>query len=644
MNELVLVAVLTLSFVGFIHFTRRSALPLPPSPPQSFISGNYHDMPKQQSYATYARWAKIYGPIFHIRVFNQYIILLNNAKTALDLLESRSNIYSDRPRSVFLEKVLKRHHGVFRLPFDHPRFRTYRRMMHSGLSPRAVQGYQPLQIQEVNILLRGLADNPKDFIPHLRRNAGSLILKVTYGYEVSSDNDDFIQLVERAFAIQASRFQRPMAVEFFPFLRFFPSWFPFTDFWQLAAELETARTELVPFQWAKNLIESGSYTDSFVSRFLRPQDGSVPGEEDQDIVKWVAAALYVGGADTTVSAMTSFFYLMETNPEVQKRAQADIDKVTGGSRLPTPDDEEKLPYIVALIKEVISIADSYHAGLQHRVMDDDVYEGYHIPKGATVVANIWFVTHIPCHSVLPIDLASPRAITHDPEVYPNPDEFKPDRHLGDNTQLDPFKLVFGFGKRVCPGENLARRSLFLAIANILAVFNLEKEVNEKGDIIEPPMEFHGGTTSVSYRHVNLHHGLEHTEPIYALDAQLFGWVANNTRAWSSTHSSKPFYDDLPLPAGWQSNAYTPLNKEPNHAQLNSWAKGAIAWSQTNLKAALTKAGRTYVHSKWRTGNPRLYQSQNQVPAGTPQYRPNLAAFEDINLEAAEDEKVELVEE
>jgi cytochrome P450 len=55
----------------------------------------------------------------------------------------------------------------------------------------------------------------------------------------------------------------------------------------------------------------------------------------------------------TVSAMTSFFYLMEMNPEVQKRAQADIDKVTGGSRLPIPDDEEKLPYIVALIKEVI---------------------------------------------------------------------------------------------------------------------------------------------------------------------------------------------------------------------------------------------------------------------------------------------------
>ncbi|EEB98892.1 hypothetical protein MPER_01521, partial [Moniliophthora perniciosa FA553] len=172
-------------------------------------------------------------------------------------------------------------------------------------------------------------------------------------------------------------------------LRFFPSWFPFTEFKQVAVELNEARTELIPFLWSKNLIQdSGKYTDSFVSRFLRPEDGNIPEEEDQDILKWVAAALYVGGADTTVSAMTSFFYVMEMYPEVQKRAQADIDKLTAGSRLLTPNDEEALPYIVALIKEVIRWYPVAPLGLQHRVMEDDVYEGYHIPKGATVTANI----------------------------------------------------------------------------------------------------------------------------------------------------------------------------------------------------------------------------------------------------------------
>ncbi|KAL0070250.1 hypothetical protein AAF712_002742 [Marasmius tenuissimus] len=434
------------------------------------------------------------GPIYHLRLFNKYFIFLSTGKAALDLLESRSSIYSDRPRSVFNDKVLKRNYSVFRMSYLSPRFRLYRRMMHSGLSPRAVQDYRPIQTRETNILLKGLAETPKEFVPHLRRNAGSLILKVTYGYEVNDDSDDFVQLVERVFLIASSRINRPFPVEFFPFrefmitlsdpiqaqnprqVRFFPSWFPFTEFKQVAREFSEARIEEVPFTWSKRIIDSDNYVDSFVSRFLRPDNGSKPGEEDEDILKWVAAGLYVGGADTTVSAMTSFFYLMATNPEVQKRAQADIDKVTGGARLPVPDDESSLPYIAAIIKEVIRWAPVAPLGLQHRVTEEDMYEGYRIPQGATVIANIW-------------------AITHDPDLYPNPDEFDPDRHLGEQPQMDPFKFVFGFGRRVCPGSHLAERSLFLNIANILAVFSLEKEVDKDGNVVEPPMDFHGGTTS-----------------------------------------------------------------------------------------------------------------------------------------------------
>ncbi|KAK1225304.1 hypothetical protein PQX77_011722 [Marasmius sp. AFHP31] len=357
-----------------------------------------------------------------------------------------------------------------------PRFRRYRKMMHSGLSPRAVQDYRTIQIRETNILLKGLAQTPKEFIPHLRRNAGSLILKVTYGYEVNDDSDDFVQLVERAFLIASSKINRPFPVEFFPFLRFFPSWFPFTEFKQVAREFNEARLEEMPFNWSKRIIGSENYVDSFVSRFLRPENGSKPGEEDEDILKWVAAGLYVGGADTTVSAMTSFFYLMATNPEAQKRAQADIDRVTGGARLPVLDDESSLPYLTAIIKEVIRWAPVAPLGLQHRVTEEDTYEGYRIPQGATVIANIW-------------------AITHDPDLYPNPDKFDPDRHLGEQPQTDPFKFIFGFGRRVCPGSHLAERSLFLNISNILAVFSLEKEVDKDENVVEPPMDFHGGTTS-----------------------------------------------------------------------------------------------------------------------------------------------------
>ncbi|EEB93421.1 hypothetical protein MPER_07922, partial [Moniliophthora perniciosa FA553] len=119
--------------------------------------------------------------------------------------------------------------------------------------------------------------------------------------------------------------------------------------------------------------------------------------------------------------------------------------------------------------------------LPHRVMQDDIYEdadgkSHLIPEGSTVFANIW-------------------AIVHDPELYPNPDAFDPDRHLGEKPQTDPFKFVFGFGRRVCPGAYLAQRSLFLSIANVLAVFNLEMHQGQDGKPIKPPAEFSSGITS-----------------------------------------------------------------------------------------------------------------------------------------------------
>ncbi|KAL0576956.1 hypothetical protein V5O48_005027 [Marasmius crinis-equi] len=477
MELLILVAALALAAVSLRLLTRKRSPPLPPAPPQTLIGGHYSVFPRQQAFVTHTKWAQTYGPIYHLRLFNKYFIFLNTGKAALDLLEQRSNIYSDRPKSVFQEKVLKRNYSVFRISYLSPRFRLYRKMMHSGLAPRAVRDYQPIQIREVNILLKGLVKSPQEFVHHLRRNAGSLVLKVTYGYEVNEDSDDFIELVERAFQTISARISRPFPVEFFPFLRFLPAWFPFArEFNEAAKAFEEVRLEEMPFTWSKRLVDSGNYVDSFVSHFLRPEDGSTPGEEDMDILKWVAAGLYIGGADTTVSAMTSFFYLMVTHSEIQKRLQAEIDQVTGGARLPVPDDESSLPYFTAVIKEVIRWAPVAPLGLQHRVTQEDTYEGYRIPEGATVIANIW-------------------AITHDPSLYPDPDKFDPDRHVGDNPQMDPFKFVFGFGRRVCPGAHLAERSLFLTMANVLAVFSLEKEIDKDGNVVEPPKMFHGGTTS-----------------------------------------------------------------------------------------------------------------------------------------------------
>lgn len=81
---------------------------------------------------------------------------------------------------------------------------------------------------------------------------------------------------------------------------------------------------------------------------------------------------------------------MALYPSVQKRAQEDIDQVVH-DRLPTLDDFDSLPYLRAIIKEVSRWGPVAPLALPHRVSQDDIYEGYLIPKGATVIGNVWYV-------------------------------------------------------------------------------------------------------------------------------------------------------------------------------------------------------------------------------------------------------------
>lgn len=80
---------------------------------------------------------------------------------------------------------------------------------------------------------------------------------------------------------------------------------------------------------------------------------------------------------------------MRLYPNVMKRAQAEIDDVVGRDRLPTFADRENLPYIRAIVKEVLRWRPVGPLGLPRRTSQDDVYEGYFIPKGSLVIANAW---------------------------------------------------------------------------------------------------------------------------------------------------------------------------------------------------------------------------------------------------------------
>ncbi|KAJ7701790.1 cytochrome P450 [Mycena rosella] len=453
-------------------------LPLPPGPPPRLLTGNVHQLPKSEPWLRYAEWAKEYGPIVTLRLFHKTHMILNSGKAAMALLDARSGIYSDRPESWMLGHLAGRKRTMFGLSSADARFPKYRRMLHAGLGRQATGAYQPTMERQLKVLMRGLGEKPEAFAVLIKTYVVSIALKISYGYDVSAENDYFVDLIEEGGRVADSLIQPFYFVEVFPLLRFTPSWFPLAFFKRALAKSQPVLDALdaVPFDWAKTQIESGRYAESFFSRYFSPEDGHVPDAEERDILKWTASSIYSGGAHTTTAAITSFFLLMSLHPAVQARAQAEVEAVVGRGRLAAAEDQKALPYVTAVLKEVLRWAPIAPLGLRHRVTKDDVYDGYLIPEGTTVIANIW-------------------AITHDTELYPDPSVFDPARHLGDNPQPNPLNFVFGFGRRVCPGAALAEQSLFLAMANILAAFNISRARDAEGSEIEPSVKWRTGTVT-----------------------------------------------------------------------------------------------------------------------------------------------------
>lgn len=217
----------------------------------------------------------------------------------------------------------------------------------------------------------------------------------------------------------------------------------------------------------KAALEEGTVRETFLNTYLRARSAGgwaeAPGNGlagdiwmRDKMLAYTAGSLLEAGADTTATALLTFVLAMLGNPGVLKRAREEVDMVVGKDRMPTFDDEENLPYVVACIQETLRCHAPVIMGVPHRADEDDEYKGYHIPKGATVIANLW-------------------AIHMDPVRYPDPTMFNPERHLGGPPLRraggpDPEErahYAFGFGRRFCGGKDVAEASLFVLCARML---------------------------------------------------------------------------------------------------------------------------------------------------------------------------------
>ncbi|KAF7299262.1 Cytochrome P450 [Mycena indigotica] len=449
-----------------------TTLPYPPGPRPLPIIGNIRQIPTTFPWLTYREWGRQYGPMIHFRAYNDHLIIVNSAKIADDLFEKRSRIYSDRPDYPMLNLMGWEFNFAFMRYGDN--WRQHRRLMHQFLRLAAVPAYHPVQVKKSHDLLRIFLSHPKDFYVHLQTYAAAIIMATVYGYDIAPVGDPFVSLAQDAMhRMGQGTIPAAIPVNMFPWLRHFPGWLPGFGFQQFCADtrLITAKMRDEPYEFAKKQLIEEHDSTSMVAKMIES------GKTEVQLQKDVAGLAYGAGADTTFATMASFVLLMATHPEVQKKAQAEIDAVLGSHRLPEFSDKAQLPYVEALCREVLRWMPLVPLSPSRKTTEDDIYEGYFIPKGTSIVPNLW-------------------AMCQDEAIYPEPEKFKPERFLTEDGRVttDPLlnPLAFGHGRRSCVGRHLAEDSVWIAMASLLTVYNFGKAKDASGNEIEIPFQFSDG--------------------------------------------------------------------------------------------------------------------------------------------------------
>ncbi|KAM5539386.1 hypothetical protein V8D89_006838 [Ganoderma adspersum] len=458
--------------------TRSRGLPTPPGPRPLPFFGNALDMPKARQWEGFRDLCAKYGDILCLRVFSQPMVVLGSADVIIEYLDKRSANTSDRKQTASLQ--LMAYDTSFGLMSYGPEWKLRRRAFWQHFSPTAVGNYQNIQRETARSFLRTLLEHSHNFEKHLTESVATTLLRVLYGMEKQDEIDETVAAIQGG--LEGSRqilVSGGFLVDFFPILRYSPSFVPFQrQFEKWRAGLERLmNTPFAHYQATAAKLGDDAppcVVGGVIASLLKDDQDQDHVADIEFIAKHIAVDSVEAGTDTTVSTLATVFLVMSLYPDIQKKAQAELDSIVGPGRLPDFSDRDSLVYVAAIIKEALRWIPPAPLGLTHCTTDDDELRGYFVPAGTVLIANVW-------------------ACLHDPKAYENPEEFRPERFLRDGKLdpdiRDPSDFVFGFGRRTCPGRHFGLAALFINVASVLHTFNISRPLDDRGQeiIIEPRM-------------------------------------------------------------------------------------------------------------------------------------------------------------
>ncbi|XP_072046398.1 cytochrome P450 2B19-like [Amphiura filiformis] len=177
----------------------------------------------------------------------------------------------------------------------------------------------------------------------------------------------------------------------------------------------------------------------------------------EDNMRGALYMMFFAGADTVSTTLDWCCLYMMAYSDVQKKIQKEIDSVVGRNRLPQLSDQTQMPFTRAALLEVQRHVTLLPLSVFHTASADTTFRGYRIPKGATIVSNLY-------------------AVMKDPIAFLEPDRFNPERFINEAGEYFAREEVcpFGVGRRICTGKQLANMELFIFFTHLLHRYSLVK--------------------------------------------------------------------------------------------------------------------------------------------------------------------------
>lgn len=176
--------------------------------------------------------------------------------------------------------------------------------------------------------------------------------------------------------------------------------------------------------------------------------------------------MMIAGTETSAVTLEWAMACLLNHPDTLEKARLEIDEKIGQDRLIDEPDLPNLPYLQNIVSETFRLYPTAPLLVPRLTNEDIKVGGYDIPRGTMVMVNAW-------------------AIHRDPNLWNEPEKFKPERFNVGEGEEDVHKLMpFGNGRRACPGAGLAQRIVTLALGSLIQCFDWEKVNGEEIDMTE----------------------------------------------------------------------------------------------------------------------------------------------------------------